>query len=134
MGSRSGSSSLLFRSVFTDEELELIDRTMEVSIETRSGDRVYRTVIWVVVDGEIVYVRSVRGDSGRWYQRTLADPDVTLDLGDVRIAARTIPAVDDESVAAASDGFRRKYPKSGSLDAMVFPEVLDTTLRLAPIR
>lgn len=128
----SGSSWLLFRPVFTDEELELIDRTEEVSIETRSGDRVYRTVIWVVVDNGTVYVRSFKGKAARWYQRALADPDVTLDLGDVRIAARAISAIDDESVAAASDGLRRKYQNDRSLDAMVAPDVLDTTLRLEP--
>jgi hypothetical protein len=115
---------------FTTDELELIAATKEVFIETRSGERVYRTVIWVAVDDEHVYVRSVSGESGRWYQRALADPEVTLDLGDTRLLARAIPVTDDESVELASEGFNRKYPRGRSLDAMIRPEVLDSTLRL----
>ena len=117
---------------FSEEDLELIAATKEVIIETRSGDRVHRTVIWVVVDSGNVYVRSFRGASGEWYQRALADPNVTLELGERRIAARAVLAADPESVEGASDGFRRKYPKGASLEAMIVPEVLDTTLRLEP--
>ncbi len=115
------------------EDLDLLAAANEVTIETRSGDRVYRTVIWVAVENERLYVRSVRGDSGRWYQRALTDPEVALTVEDTRVAFRAIPATDDESVRQASEGFLRKYPKGGSLDAMVLPEVLHTTLRLEPV-
>lgn len=115
------------------EHLELLAAANEVTIETRSGDRVYRTVIWLAAENERLYVRSVRGDSGRWYQRAVTDPEVALTVGATRVAFRAIPASDDESVRQASEGFLRKYPKGGSLDAMVLPEVLHTTLRLEPV-
>ncbi len=105
----------------------------EVVIETRSGDRVTGTVIWVVVEDEKVYVRSVRGTPGRWYQRALAEPDVTLRVGGNRLRFRAVPAGDDESVERASEGLRRKYPKGRSLDSMLRPEVLRTTLLLEPL-
>ncbi|MGH8914754.1 MAG: DUF2255 family protein, partial [Acidimicrobiia bacterium] len=66
------------------DELQAIDGAREVVIGTRTGDRVFRTVIWVVVDDDDVFVRSVRGELGRWYQRALADPEVTLGTGDSR--------------------------------------------------
>ncbi len=112
------------------ELLELLADTQEVLIETRSGEDVTRTVIWVGVSDDMVYVRSVRGESGRWYQRAIANDDVTLIVGEFRLELRAIPANDPASIEAASEGFRRKYPKSGSLDAMLHPEVLGTTLRL----
>ena len=115
------------------EDLDLLATAKEVTIETRSGDHVYRTVIWVVADNETLYVRSVLGDSGRWYQRALTNPEVALTVGDTRVVFRAIPATDDESVMNASEGFLRKYPKGRSLDAMVVPEVLYTTLRLEPV-
>lgn len=112
------------------ELLELLADTQEVLIETRSGEDVTRTVIWVGVSDDMVYVRSVRGESGRWYQRAIANDDVTLIVGEFRLELRAIRANDSASIEAASEGFRRKYPKSGSLDAMLRPEVLGTTLRL----
>ena len=118
---------------FSTEELELLAAAKEVTIETRSGDRVYRTVIWLVAEGERFYVRSFLGDSGRWYQRSLSNAEVAVIVGDTRVAFLAIPASDDESIERASEGFRRKYPKGRSLDAMVLPEVLHTTLRLEPV-
>ena len=115
------------------EDIDLLAAAKEATIETRAGDRVYRTVIWVAAENERLYVRSVRGDSGRWYQRAVTDPEVALIVGDTRVAFRAVPAKDDESIRQASEGFLRKYPKGKSLDAMVLPEVLHTTLRLEPI-
>ena len=120
------------RMAFTPAELELIETTKEVSIETRSGDRTYRTIIWAVVDKDKVYVRSFLGDSGKWYQRALADPEVALLIGETRLPVRAVLANDAESVDGASQGFLRKYPRGRSRDAMVVPEVLHTTLRLEP--
>ena len=115
------------------EDIDLLAAAKEATIETRAGDRVYRTVIWVAAENERLYVRSVRGDSGRWYRRAVTDPEVALIVGDTRVAFRAVPATDDESIRQASEGFLRKYPKGKSLDAMVLPEVLHTTLRLEPI-
>jgi hypothetical protein len=117
---------------YREDELALLAAAREVVIETRSGSRAYRTVVWVAVDGDDVFLRSVRGESGRWYQRVLVDPAVALDAGGTRIEGRVVPAADAVSLEQASSGFRRKYPKSGSLDAMLAPAVLDTTLRLEP--
>ncbi|MGH8928244.1 MAG: DUF2255 family protein [Acidimicrobiia bacterium] len=117
---------------FEPEQLNLIAVTKEVRVETRSGDRVYRTVIWVAVQDGTIFVRSVRGPAGRWYQRALADPDIALKVGRTRILARAVPATDATSVELASAGFRAKYPRSRSLDSMMRPETLPTTLRLDP--
>lgn len=114
------------------QDLELIDSTRQVVIETRSADRVYRTVIWVVVDQGMILVRSVRGGNGRWYQRASADPRVALDVGGSRFDLTAIPVTDAETIEMTSDALRRKYPKGGSLDSMLRPEVLDTTFHLEP--
>ncbi|MGH3649733.1 MAG: nitroreductase/quinone reductase family protein [Acidimicrobiia bacterium] len=117
---------------FSTEDLELIGDTGEVRIETREGDQVHRTVIWVVVDDGEVFVRSVRGEPGRWYQRALKDPNVALHVSGNRLEARAVPATDPQSVARTSDALRAKYPKSQSLNSMLRSEILETTLRLDP--
>jgi hypothetical protein len=115
---------------FPDDVLDLIDRTREVAIETRRGDRVRRTIIWVVADGGEVFVRSVKGEAGRWYQRALDDSRVALLVDGRRIEARAVHAPDQaERVTSA---LRAKYPPGGSLDRMTHPTVLTTTMRLDP--
>jgi len=116
----------------TADQLELLATTQLVVIETRRGDRVVRTTIWVAVNGDDVYVRSVRAGAGRWYRRAIADPDVMLEVGDERIRFNAVPASDPESIEAASAGLREKY-RGKSLENMLLPETLGTTLRLEPV-
>ncbi len=112
------------------EQLERISDNQMVEIETRKGERSRRTIIWVVVDDGEVFVRSVRGQAGHWYQRAVADPEVALIVGDDRYPFRAHPASDPESVERTSEALRRKYRPGRSLDAMLAPNVLETTLRL----
>jgi hypothetical protein len=117
----------------SEDQLEIVDEAKRVVIETRSGDRTIGTIIWVVVDDGEVFVRSVRGDGGKWYQRALADPEVALRVGDDLLRFRAVPADDAESVERVSQALRRKYQPGGSLDSMLLPEVLGTTLQLDPV-
>jgi len=114
-------------------DLDRIAGAREVSIETRSGDRRIRTVIWVVVDDGDVLVRSVRGEGGRWYRRAVADPEVSLLVGSDRYQFRAVSVADPDDIERASDALRRKYPPGRSLDSMLRPEVLGTTLLLEPV-
>jgi hypothetical protein len=108
--------------------------TPEVEVETsRGGDApVHRTVIWIVVDGDDVYVRSVRGPAGRWYRELTANPHGAVHAGGLRVAVDAQSAADDATVARASALLRQKYGQSspGPTARMVRDEVLPTTLRL----
>ena len=115
----------------TPEQLQEIEEAREVVIETRRGDRVIGTVIWVVVGDGDVYVRSVRGESGRWYQRARSNPEVALRIRDASFEFSAVPATDPDSIELASEALGRKY-RGRSLDNMLLPETLGTTLRLEP--
>jgi hypothetical protein len=118
---------------FDAETLDLLARTKEVRIETsRPGGPVHGAIIWIVVDGEDVFIRSFRGERGRWYRETLANPHVTIEAGDRRIEATSVSATDAESVRRCSEGFQLKYPKSKSTPMMLAEDILETTLRLDP--
>ena len=121
---------------FDPETLQLLDDTREVRIETRRDEDApaHRTIIWVVaVDGD-VFVRSVRGEKGRWYREVSANPSAALHVSDRRIPVRAVPVTDEPTVGAVSEAYRSKYGRisPGSTRAMLRPETLPTTLRLEP--
>ena len=110
----------------------LLDRTDEVDIETLSPKGTVHSVpIWIVVDGDDVFIRAYRGPTSRWYRELLARPGALVVEGQ-RIPVRAVVAADADSVRRTSDGFRKKYRKGSSLDDMLVPLVLPTTLRLEP--
>jgi hypothetical protein len=121
---------------FDTTTLGLLDETEEVRIETRrsEGAPEHRTIIWVVVTGGEVFVRSVRGPKGRWYQEISSHPDGALHVEDTRIPVRAAPATAGATVDAVSAAFRSKYQQSSpaSTEAMLRPETLPTTLKLSP--
>jgi hypothetical protein len=116
---------------FSQDELDLIDRTEEVEIETSAADgATHRTIIWAVVDGESVFIRSYRGPDARWYREALAHPSVALHVGAQRLPATAALAIDPDSIERTSTGLLRKYSGDPAAAGMVRPELLDLTLRL----
>jgi hypothetical protein len=119
---------------FTDNQRDLLDQSREVLVETHADDgRSTRTIIWIVVVEDDVYVRSVRGEEGHWYQRVLANPLVAIHVDGERIEFRASHVDDAGTIEAVDHALREKYPAGGSLDRMTREEVLGTTLRLDPI-
>ena len=117
---------------FPKDTIAVLDRANEVDIETRSPKGTVHSVpIWVVVEGDDVFIRTYRGPTSRWYRELLAAGGALVVDGN-RIPVKAIPAADATSVKRTSDGYRKKYRKGSSLDSMLVPSVLPTTLRLEP--
>jgi hypothetical protein len=54
---------------FATDDLQRLAAAEEIEIETQAPDGpVHRTIIWVLVEGGDVFLRSVRGDRGRWFR------------------------------------------------------------------
>lgn len=119
---------------FDADVLEVLDREREVEVETTGPDgRPERTVIWVVVEGDDVFVRSWRGERGRWYRSALERPaEVALVASGTRLAVGAVPAHDAQSIVRCSAALGRKYATDPSTPDMLRQEVLATTLRLEP--
>lgn len=118
------------------EILAALDGAEEVRVETgrHASSPGHETVIWaVVVDGD-VFVRSVRGEKGRWYREASANPGVRLRVDDRWVPVRAVPETDTRTIEKVSEAIREKYGASypGPAAAMVREEVLATTLRLLP--
>ncbi len=113
--------------------LNQLANTEEIEIETHSATgRTRRTIIWVVVDGQDVYMRSWRGLKGRWYQEITANPDAAIHVDGQRLAIHAVPVTDEALIARVSNNILRKYRRSPSANGMVRKEILPTTLRLEP--
>jgi hypothetical protein len=113
-----------------------LEQTEDIQIETRrSGAEspAHRTTTWVVVVGDDVFVRSVRGNVGRWYQEIKANPMAVVHVAEQHLRVKAIPVTDDMMIARVSDEYHKKYGKSDHMPPMVRPEVLPTTLRLEPM-
>ena len=116
---------------FDADDLERIERAKTVRIETsKPGGQLHSTIVWAVVDGSEVFVRSWRGPGARWYREALANPEVAIQVQQLRLPARAIPATDADSVARASAGLERKYAGDPAVKSMVRSEILGTTLRI----
>ncbi|HEY7970696.1 MAG TPA: nitroreductase/quinone reductase family protein [Candidatus Limnocylindrales bacterium] len=118
---------------FAEDDLARIRDAEEVEIETQAPDGpVHRAIIWIVVDGDDTFVRSVMGARGRWFREASANPAVAIHVDGRRIPATAIPATDPDSIDRINDALTAKYTGIEGYDSMFAPENLATNLRLEP--
>jgi Uncharacterized protein conserved in bacteria (DUF2255) len=74
--------SKMMSTAFDAQVMQVLAEIEEVDIETRAapGAPAHRVTIWVVVDGDAAYVRSVRGARGCWYREATAYPEAVHTL------------------------------------------------------
>ncbi|HUB49021.1 MAG TPA: DUF2255 family protein [Acetobacteraceae bacterium] len=116
---------------FDTATLDALRRLREVTIRTDKHPTGAVT-IWVVVDGDTVFVRSVKGPQGRWYKDLAQGGPATLELNGRHVPVQAVPAIDADSITRASRQYLAKYRDSSYAEPMVRAEVLPTTLRLDP--
>lgn len=120
---------------FDVDVLNRLAQTEEIEIDAPRPEApavIHPTTIWVVVVGGHVYVRSWKGNAGRWYQEARAHSKAVVYLDGHPIPVRAFPVTDDATIAQVSDAYRRKYPDDPYTPSMVREEVLPTTLRVEP--
>lgn len=121
---------------FEPETLSTWNTTPEIDIETSRAENapVHRTTIWIVIDGDAAYVRSVRGPAGRWYREMRANPHGAVHADATRVAVAAEPVEDAATIERVSELLRKKYERRwpGPTASMLREETLPTTLRLTP--
>jgi hypothetical protein len=115
-------------------EVDQLARTKEIQITSPRADGTPRepVTIWVVGVGGELYIRSVKGAAGAWFQGTENDGTGQVEGGGVDRAVGFADAdhdLDDEIDAA----YREKYSDSPSaVESITTDEARATTLRLLP--
>jgi hypothetical protein len=115
------------------EALDVLNESIEIELLTpRRDGSISRRPIWVVVVDGDAYVRSYLAARGAWYQRVLLDGQATIAFDSRSIDVGMEPAKDPDLNRRVSDAFQAKYGERspGSTEAMLSPEVSETTLRL----
>lgn len=119
---------------WTNDELTRIEHADELQMAPVRGDgRPPTSVpIWVVRDGDGLYVRSFRGRDGRWYRAAAASGAGHVRSGgidkDVTLVAAADAGVNDRIDAA----YRSKYGHYGARYVDPLVAARDTTLKLTP--
>lgn len=119
-------------STWTEAELAEFDRTKEIRVAGRRADGSRRrlVIIWcVVVDGK-VYVRSVHGPDGGWYQGVIRYHEGTIAWDE---NARDVAYIPDDSADDSIDAaYFHKYGTGESSKLITRPTARSTTLRVEP--
>ena len=116
---------------FDADTLRELRDLREVAIRTEKHPQT-AVVMWVVVAGDEVFVRSVRGSKGRWYSDLARGGSATLEFAGRRLEVQALSGSDADSIARASREYLRKYQTSPYAQSIVRDEILPTTLRLEP--
>src|SRR2546427_5957927 len=95
---------------WTNEELTRIEGADELEIASLRRDGTLRSpvTIWVVRDGDDLYVRSVNGRTAAWFRGTQVRHEGRIRAGGVEKDV-TFVDVDDDMADRIDDAYRDKY-------------------------
>jgi hypothetical protein len=120
---------------WTNDELTKIENAEELEIASLRQDGTLRKsrTIWVVRQGNDLYVRSVNGRTSDWFRGTQTRHEGRIWAGgvekEVSFAEEFDPKINDQIDAAYLSKYAR-YPQY--VAPMVTPQVRTTTLKLVP--
>ncbi|MEV0666458.1 DUF2255 family protein [Actinomadura luteofluorescens] len=119
------------------DELADITEASELEIEPARDDGSLKdpTTIWVVRDGDDLYVRSYRGADGSWYRTTQQRHQGRIQAGGVTKDVSLVNVGDDVTLNDRIDAaYHGKYDRYGAayVDPMVADTARATTLKLVP--
>jgi hypothetical protein len=121
---------------FSSEDLQTLATTFEVDIEPtrKDGTLGRRKIIWIVVDGDQAYIRSVRGAAGAWYKAGRTSGAANLHTGSTSWPVTLTLVTDPAELTRVSDALRQKYERrwKQSTAAMLRDEVIPATFRVTP--
>jgi hypothetical protein len=122
---------------WTTDELDRIGDADELHIAPRRKDGTLPRAVRmgsrppVRVDDEL-YIRSWRGDGGRWYSAAKASGEGHISAGGISKDVALL-AADNEVNDAVDVAFGEKYGRyTGYVEPMIAPQARATTLRLVP--
>ena len=120
---------------WTNDELEKIADADELALASARPDGTLRkpVTIWVVRDGDDLYVRSVNGRTSSWFRGTQDRRDGRIEAGGVAKDVVFADA-DDHVHDGIDDAYRTKYRRYPAefVDPTVTPQARAATLKLVP--
>lgn len=114
------------------DDLATIDEAGESTVAAHRADGTLRTprIIWHVVTGGQLFIRSVRGTEGAWYRGVERTGTGVFEADGVRVEVSFIR--DDSHDAAIDQAYRDKYGSGSAVRSITSPTATATTLRVDP--
>ena len=122
-------------STWSPQDVDTITSSQEVQVVTRRGDGTLRRprTIWVVGDGDRVFIRSTNGRGADWFRGALAAGAGQIRSRDTAFDVRFTEVGDEADLAAADAGYRAKYSHYASIvDHLEEPGPRSATLEVHP--
>jgi len=123
-------------STWTNDELEKIGAAEELDLASVRRDGTLRrpVTMWVVRDGDDLYVRSVNGPGSSWFRGAQTRHEAHISAGGVDKDLDLVETdkAGDEVDAAYDAKYGRRYPTI--VPSIVAPQALAATLKLTPRR
>ena len=120
---------------WASDQLDKVGAAEEVKITSvrRDGTQRKPVTVWAVRLGDDVYVRSVGGRGGRWFQGTQETHEGRIRAGGVQQDI-TFVDVDHDIDGEVDAAFRAKYRRyAGSiLNSVLTPDARAATIKLVP--
>ncbi|MEU2623102.1 DUF2255 family protein [Streptomyces sp. NPDC007157] len=121
---------------WTSSELDAIGTADELEIAPLRHDGTPRPAVpvWVVRDGDGLYVRSFRGTDGSWYRSARAQGSGHIHAGGIGKDVALVPEDDSAVNHRVDEAYRRKYGRYGDryVGPLVGAQAHRTTLKLVP--
>ncbi|MEV0388505.1 DUF2255 family protein [Nonomuraea sp. NPDC050643] len=122
---------------WTSDELTAIGNAEELELASRRDDGSLRrpVTMWVVRDGDDLYVRCMNGPDGAWYRGTRTRHEGHISAGGLR---RDVTFADSDAGRdlddRLDDAYRAKYHRYGPdiVGGVVNPGARAATIRLVP--
>ncbi len=119
---------------WTSDELNRIATADELEMAPRRGDGTLRgpVPIWVVRDGDDLYVRSFRGTDGGWWRTARTSHQGHIRSGGVDRDVTFEEVTDSGTNDRIDTAYRTKYGRYGGAYVNPMVAARSTTLRLTP--
>ncbi|WP_046732462.1 DUF2255 family protein [Streptomyces humi] len=120
---------------WANHELTRIERAEELRISPLLSDGTPRDPlpIWVVREGDDLYVRSFRGSAGAWYRAARSTREGRIRSGGVVKDVTFVGVTDAEVNDRIDAAYRAKYSRYGARYVDPLLAARDTTLKLVPV-
>jgi hypothetical protein len=104
-------------STWNMQDVRAITSPQEVQVVTRRGDETLRRprTIWVVGDGDRVFIRSTDGRGAAWFRAAIAAGAGQIIARGTAYDVRFTEVDDEADLAAADAGYRAKYGHYASI-------------------
>jgi deazaflavin-dependent oxidoreductase (nitroreductase family) len=82
---------------------------VELTVTGRKSVREITNPVWLVQEGDRLYLMPVNGSDSDWFKNILKEPTIRLAAGGTQIIARAKPITDPAGAGQVVDKFRAKY-------------------------